>query len=211
QRLPRPGRGLGAEGGELLAGQPAAATMVRMGAERRGAAVWPGVDEITAQPELRLEIVLTQVGQRQLAVTAAGERQLMPGQVVELAVQPVLGARPEPLRRVAAVAGARAEIELYRQLHVAHPLAIAQQQVPSAQGASAQADRQVAGQKLPARRGPQGELPEAFVVESQAPPAALRQPLAKRRGLLVEPAQPVGQPARLGGPAAAGQRVALWP
>lgn len=133
----------------------------------------------------------------------------MGGQMGQLAVQAVVAAGAHPVRRVVALAGA--QIELHRQLQMVHAVLVAQQQVQLAERASAQADRQVAGQQLDAGCRLQGKLPESLVVEAQAADRAVGQPAEQGGGLLVEAAQPVGQPSRLTRPAAAGQRMALRP
>ena len=96
------------------------------------------------------------------------DRQLVLGQVRQLAVQSIMAARAQPLRGVLAVAGLRAQVEFDRQLQVVHAIAVTQQHVQLAQGMPGAADRQVGGEQFHTRRMSHGELPQAFVVQAQA-------------------------------------------
>ncbi|MCY1553375.1 hypothetical protein D9M68_898510 [compost metagenome] len=104
-----------------------------------------------------------------------------------------------------------AEIEFDRQFQVVHAFLVAQQQVQLAQGMPALADRQVGRQQFDAGSGAQGELPETFVIQPQAPHRALRQPIEQGAAVVVEVKQPVGQGARRARPWAGAQGMALRP
>ncbi|MNJ56442.1 hypothetical protein D3C77_519880 [compost metagenome] len=92
-----------------------------------------------------------------------------------------------------------------------HAFGVAQQQVEFAQRAPAQTDRQIGGQQFDTRRGAQGELPEAFVIQAEAAQRAAVQPIQQWLGILLEAAQPVAELAGLLRPGAGAQRVALGP
>lgn len=173
--------------------------------------MWPGIEEVASQPKFGLHIVRAQICQSQPTVPAARERQLVASQVIELAVQAVFTAWAQPLRHAASIARLWPQIQLDRQFYVVDAIGITQQQVQFAQGPPSQTDRQIAGQQQNTGGRLQRELPEAFVIQPQAAYGTLGQPLLEGDGLLVEAVQPVGQPAGLPGPAAAGQRVSLRP
>ncbi|BCQ62481.1 hypothetical protein PBOI14_42310 [Pseudomonas sp. Boi14] len=104
-----------------------------------------------------------------------------------------------------------AQVQLDRQFQVVHAVAVAQQHVQFAQGVAAAADWQVGRQQLDPGGVADGKLPEAFVIQAQAPGRALGQPLAQGAAVQVLAAQPVGQQLRRLDPVAAGEWVALWP
>ncbi len=135
--------------------------------------------------------------------------QLVLAQVGELQVQAIVVAGAEPVVVLAAVSGPEAQIELYRQLQMVHALVIAEQQVQLAEGAAVLPDRQVGRDQLQVGRLAQRVLPEPFVVQPQAPIAALRQPGLEDRRLGILAQQPVGQQPRLAVPAACAQGVTL--
>ncbi|MCY1518378.1 hypothetical protein D9M68_530980 [compost metagenome] len=191
--------------------QPASAQVGGVGAQWRGAIARPGVEEVAAEPEFGAGRLGVQLGQDLAAFRAGGERQLVLAEVFQLAVEAVVAARAYPFRGIAAIAMARAEVELDRQFQVMHPFGVAQQQVELAQGLPGDADRQVGRQQFHARCLAQGELPEPLVIESEAAVGGLRQPLVEGFGMLVQLAQPVGQAAGVAGPAAGTEGVALAP
>ncbi|MCY1436689.1 hypothetical protein D9M71_528200 [compost metagenome] len=65
----------------------------------------------------------------------------MIGQVRKLAVQAVVAARAQPVRRVLAIAARWPQVELDGQFLVMHAFSIAQQNIQLAQGVAARADR----------------------------------------------------------------------
>lgn len=145
------------------------------------------------------------------ALGASGNRQLMLAQVRQFAVEPVVTARAQPLGGVVPVAGLRAEVELDRQFQVMHAVAVAQQHVQFTQGVPLAANRQVGGNQFYAGCMLHGELPEAFVIQAQAPGPGLGQPVQQAIAVPIQLPQPMLQPIRCLHPVAAGQRVALRP
>ncbi len=119
--------------------------------------------------------------------------------------------RPQPLRRIAAIAILRAKVELDRQFQVMHAVAVTQQHVEFAEGVPGAADWQVGGDQFDARRMRDGELPKTLVIQTQTAGARLRQPLQQAITVVVELAQPVFQALRVLYPVAAGERMALRP
>ncbi len=191
--------------------QPAPAQVLRVGALGRFGATRPGVQQVAPQPQVRAELVDIQCRQGFAAFVPGGNRQLVPIQVRQLAVQAVMAAGAQPLGAVLAIAGLGAQVQLDRQFQVVHAVTVAQQHVQFAQGVAAAADRQVGRQQLDPGGVADGKLPEAFVIQAQAPGRALGQPLAQCAAVQVLAAQPVGQQLRRLDPVAAGERVALWP
>ena len=149
--------------------QPAPTQVLRVSAEGGERRAGPGVEQIAAEPQMRIERLDIQRRQCLAAFCPRGDWQLMLGQVREFAVQPIMAARPQPLRSVLAVAVLRAEVEFDRQFQVVHPIAVAQQHVQFAQRVPGTADRQVGGQQLHTRRLLHRKLPQALVVQAQAP------------------------------------------
>ena len=135
----------------------------------------------------------------------------MLAQVRQLAIQPVVTARAQPLRRVAAVAVLRAEIQLYRQLYVMHAVTVAQQHIQFAQCLTVQADRQVGGDDLHARRVLHCELPESFVITPQTARGGLRDPVLQLPAVLIQFTEEIGQSLWRLDPVAPGQWMALRP
>lgn len=117
---------------------------------------------------MRIELLDIQRRQCFAAFRTRRNRQLMLGKMRQLAVQSVMAARPQPLRRVLAITRLRPEIELDCQFQVMHAIAVAQQHVQLTQGMPGAADRQVGGEQLHARRMLHGELPKSLVVQAQA-------------------------------------------
>lgn len=119
-------------------------------------------------------------------------------EVAQFQVEPVLAARAQP---VSGVAATRAQVELHRQLQVVLAFVIAQQQIQLAQGLTVLANRQVGGDDLDIRRRVQGELPQAFVIETEAAHRFRGQPGMQGTGIVVLLHEPVSQPLRLPRPA----------
>ena len=211
QGLPTPGCALGDEGGPVTLVQPAPSQVLRVSALRRFGVARPGIEQVAPQPQVGVELLDIQRRQGFAAFGAGGNRQLVLVQVRQLAVQAVVTARAKPLRAVAAVAVLRAQVELDRQLQVMHAFAVAQQHVQFTEGVPLTADRQVGRQQFHPRRMLHGKLPEAFVVQAQAPGPTLIQPVAQGAVVQILASQPVGQQLWRQHPVAAGQGVALWP
>lgn len=169
----------------------------------------PGIEQITAEPQVRLNFGDTQAIQRFAAMRLTGDPQLMTGQVRQLGAEAVMAAGAEPVRRVLAIVDGWAQVEFDGQFQMMIAVTVAQQQVEFTQGAPAVADCQVGRQQLDAWRVLQGELPKAFVVQAQPPTVQACQPPQQRRGRLVERREPVAKALRIIGPGAAQQRVAL--
>jgi len=133
----------------------------------------------------------------------------VPGQVGQFAAEAIVAARPEPVRRITSVARARPQVQFDGQLQMMRALAVAQQNVQLAQGPSPRANRQVGRQQLDPGRLFQGELPQSFVVQPQAPAGDPCQPVAQGQVIGIQCAQPVVQVLRIGRPGATRQRMAL--
>ena len=92
-----------------------------------------------------------------------------------------------------------------------HAVTVAQQHVQLTQGVPGLADRQVGRQQLHARGVLHGKLPQAFVIQAQAPGACQAQPMQQGAAVLVQAPEPLLQGRRLLHPVTAGQGVTLWP
>lgn len=160
---------------------------------------------------MRIKLLDIQRGQHFTAFLPRRYRQLMLGQMRQLAVQSVMTARPQPLCGVLAITVLWPQIQLDRQFQVVHAIAVAQQHVQLAEGVTGTADGQVGGQQLHARRMLHRKLPQAFVIQTQATRARQAQPLLQGAAVPVQLAQPAFQQMRRLHPVAAGQRVALRP
>ena len=101
----------------------------------------------------------------------------MLAQVRQFEIQTVMAARAEPVRQIITAGLLLPQVELDRQLKVVHAFFITQQHIQFTQGVTLLANGQVGRQHLDTRRGMQGELPEAFVVQPQTAHRALAQPL----------------------------------
>ncbi|CEL28890.1 hypothetical protein SRM1_02238 [Pseudomonas fluorescens] len=133
------------------------------------------------------------------------------GQVRQFTIQSIMATRPQPLRRILAVAVLRAEVEFDRQFQVMHAVAITQQHVQLAKGVPLAADRQIGRDQLNAWRVLHGKLPQSLVVQTQAPRACLGQPVLQTAAVVIELTQPLLQSPRIADPVAARQRMALRP
>ncbi len=129
--------------------------------------------------------------------------------MIQFQVEPVVAAGAEPEAGIVAVARQRAQVELHRQLQMVLAFGVAQQQVQLAQGLAVLAYRQVGRDHLDVGGGVQGELPQALVVQAEAPGRFRQQPGMQRIRGAVQPAQPVLEQLRGMAPCAGLQRVAL--
>ncbi len=156
--------------------QPSSLLVQRIGAGGRFAAPLPGVEQIAAQPECGRHLLDAKLRQGGAPALAGRQRQLMPYQVIELQVQPVMAAGAEPMAGVVPIAGRRSQIELDGELQVMDAFVVAYQQVELAERLPREPDRQIRGEQLDAGCLAESELPEPLVIEPQAADRPLRQP-----------------------------------
>ena len=135
---------------------------------------------------MRIELLDIQRCQHFMTFRPCGNRQLMLGQVRQLAVQSIMAAWPQPLRGVLAVTLLRPQIQLDRQFQVMHAVTISHQHVQLAQRVPRAADRQVGSDQLYPWRMLYRKLPQPLVIEAQAPGARLAQPVLQNAAVLIE-------------------------